>query len=152
MTNNRSALEEYLSLSPSTVDQLIQGGSLDNATLEAVQRSLNVSAPGNLWEVVTSIRDVAAGVYNVLNRFDWNVFYPLNSEGTTHQILITYSMQLVIDYYVCLFFPLSMQLNLRVLQLTTLDKLSLVSQQCLLELCLKIYLMPTPLSQTSLLK
>ena len=81
MTNNRTALEEYLSLSPSAIDQLIQSGTLNNATLEAAQRSLNDSAPGNLWEVVTEIRDVAAGVYNVLNRFDWNVFYPLDTEG-----------------------------------------------------------------------
>ena len=81
MMNNRTALEEFLSLSPATIDQLIQGGTLDNATLEAAQMSLNVSAPGNLWEVVTDIRDVAAGVYNVLNRFDWNVFYPVSNEG-----------------------------------------------------------------------
>ena len=67
--------------SPDALNQLLQNVSFDRSTLEAAQRSLNVSAPGNVWEVVTNIRDIAEEVYNMLDRFDWNIFYPLNSEG-----------------------------------------------------------------------
>ena len=84
--NQTRQLIDYLlsgttSLPSGAVDQLLQNISINTATLEAAQRSLNDSAPGNLWEVVTEIRDVAEGIYDMLDRFDWNVFYPLDSEG-----------------------------------------------------------------------
>ncbi len=59
--------------------QLRQNVSVDN--LEYMQGLLNETAPGNIWEVVTNVRDVADAVHDMLSRFDWDVFYPMPDEG-----------------------------------------------------------------------
>ncbi len=60
--------------------QLIQA-NLSTDNLVFLQGLLNNSAPGNIWEIVTNIRDVATVIHDLLDRFDWDVFYPVSTEG-----------------------------------------------------------------------
>ena len=63
------------------VDLLRQNFSLNTSSLETAQQLLNESAPGNIWEIVTTIRDVSSGIYNMLDRFDWDMYFPVSDEG-----------------------------------------------------------------------
>ena len=53
----------------------------DPTYLNTAQQLLNQSVPGNIWETMATIRDVSSGVSQVLSLFDWDIFYPLPSEG-----------------------------------------------------------------------
>ena len=72
---NESSLTAFI---PASTLALVNS---DPTYLDTAQQLLNESAPGNLWETVTTIRDVASGVYQILNLFDWDIFFPLPSEG-----------------------------------------------------------------------
>ncbi len=62
------------------LDRLRANSSVDN--LEFLRGLLNESAPGNIWEVVTNVRDIAVVIHDFLDRFNWDVFYPVPDQST----------------------------------------------------------------------
>ena len=53
----------------------------DPTYLNTAQQLLNQSAPNNIWDTMATIRDVSSGVFQVLSLFDWDIFFPVPSEG-----------------------------------------------------------------------
>ncbi len=62
------------------------------SALQNAQSLLDPNSPGNIWVIVTKIKDVATVVHGLLDVFDWDVYYPMENEGS----------YLIIYYIVCL--------------------------------------------------
>ncbi len=67
------------------LDPLRANLSVDN--LEFLRGLLNESAPGNIWEVVTNVRDIAVVIHDFLDRFNWDVFYPVPDQSMSSLVL-----------------------------------------------------------------
>ena len=73
------------------VTSLFPNVSLDS--LLKAQELLNVSAPNNIWSIMTTVHNVSVGISEGLAKFDWDVFVGMEDESELEALAGDYARQ-----------------------------------------------------------
>ncbi len=66
------------------VTLLFPNVSLDD--LQTARDLINNSAPNSIWKIMETAHDVSEDIIKALSQFDWDVFYPVESESAMEQL------------------------------------------------------------------